>query len=447
MARVSAVVMMPLLAAALDNGVGRTPQMGWSSWNAIGSTVNAAYLRNVTVYLQQHGFKEMGYEYVNVDEGWMLGRDNVTLAPVTDAKAFPPGPGGVSGMKALGDFIHSQGFKYGMYTSRGTKQCARPEYVKRCLHTPPNPPQSCEGSQGYEKEDGLWMIAQGADYIKEDSCGGSSDHATAFADYGRMRDALNASGKPVFFSLCGWHPWYAQPDSGLNYTGGGSLGNSFRISGDGRNWGFLTGAVNTMAAISNFTGPGGWSDPDLLIGPTCSIEGSPCGQTDLQARTQFSLWGLFPAPLMISQDVLSWSKYAEETYTNTAVTSINQDRLGKAAIRIKGANLTFPCAAAPADSDVCTNVWGRELSGARLAFVFVNNGPTATNITCGPACFGQLPMPADAYQIQDAWNVMPILPNIQRDSKTGGFSYTAEVDGGGGSRMFELMVATTTVLS
>ena len=92
-----------------------------------------------------------------------------------------------------------------------------------------------------------------------------------------------------------------------------------------------------------------------------------------------------------------------------------------------------------AGSATCTNVWGRTLSGSRLAFVFVNNGAQQTNVTCGPACFSQLPMPAAAYQIQDVWDLMPIPPNIQRGP--GGFSYTATVPGQGGSRMFELMAA------
>ena len=130
------------------------------------------------------------YEHINVDEGWMLGRNATTLEPVADSKAFP------NGMKALGNFLHSKKLKYGLYTSRGEKQCARPEYQNRCLHTPPNPKTGCMGSNGYEKVDGTWLVQQGADYVKEDSCGGSQDHAIAFSDYRKMRDALNATGKP-----------------------------------------------------------------------------------------------------------------------------------------------------------------------------------------------------------------------------------------------------------
>ena len=130
------------------------------------------------------GLQAQGWKYINVDEGWMLGRDNSTLKPIEDGRAFP------SGMKALGDFIHSEGFLYGMYTSRGATQCARPEYKSRCIHTPPNPAEGCEGSHGYEVVDGQWIVDQGADYLKEDSCGGSQDHATAFSDYAKVHSNI-----------------------------------------------------------------------------------------------------------------------------------------------------------------------------------------------------------------------------------------------------------------
>ena len=142
-----------------------------------------------------------------------------------------------------------------------------PHTAKRCYHFPPNPASQCEGTNGYEVIDAQWMVAAGADYIKEDSCCGSQDHATAFSDYGKMRDALNATGRPVFFSLCGWNDWYAPPDPSVGYKGGYSMGNSWRIHGDGSGWDALSGCTNTMAYLTQYTGPGGWNDPDLLIGP------------------------------------------------------------------------------------------------------------------------------------------------------------------------------------
>ena len=123
--------------------------------------MSESYVQKVADYMVSSGLAAKGYKYCNVDEGWMLGRNDTTLHPIADPKAFP------GGMKALGDYIHKKGLLYGLYTSRGDTQCARPEYQKRCIHTPPNPKQGCEGSHGYETIDGTWLVNQGADYIKE----------------------------------------------------------------------------------------------------------------------------------------------------------------------------------------------------------------------------------------------------------------------------------------
>ncbi len=165
----------------------------------------------------------------------------------------------------------------------------------------------------------------------------------AFSDYAKFRDAMNATGQRVWFSLCGWESWYSPPDPSLNYTGGASLGNSWRIAGDGSGWGPLTNCMNTQAGAANFTGPGGWADPDLLIGPKVYVG----GQTDAQARAQFTMWALFPANLLISQNMLAWSDYALETYSNAELISINQDPLGSAAQRVAGGDLKFPCSGPP----------------------------------------------------------------------------------------------------
>ena len=274
---------LPLLACtllvapgcrALDNGLGLTPQMGYSSWNDCGSVVTEEHLKATATYMISSGLAAKGFNFVNVDEGWFLGRDAKTLDMIEDKKAFP------SGMAGLGEWVHNlvvpgQGkvMKYGLYTSRGVQQCDTPEYKLRCLHTPPNPSVRCEGTQGYEKQDAAWLVKAGADYVKEDSCGGNQTHSVAFSDYAKMRDALNASAtaagrkEAVFFSLCGWETWYGPPDATATSTelpagfgGGPSLGNSYRIHGDGSSWSHLSGCTNTIAAIGQWSKPGGWAE-------------------------------------------------------------------------------------------------------------------------------------------------------------------------------------------
>jgi alpha-galactosidase len=213
----------------------------------------------------------------------------------------------------------------GLYTCRGTCQCGTGSY-------------SAPGSHGYEAADVNWMADAGMDLLKVDSCCGSQDHATAFSDYDKFRDALNATGRHIYFNLCGWEQWYGVPDPALNYTPSG-IANAYRIAGDGSGWGPLTNVMNVISTVWQYTGKQSYADSDLLIGPECYVG----GQTDQQARAQFSMWSLFPSNLIISQNMLAWSDYALETYSNEEVIAINQDSLVLPGSRIVGSDLSFPC--------------------------------------------------------------------------------------------------------
>ena len=399
------------LTLALNNGF-TTPAMGYSTWNDCSSMRDNGpqgwcwnsedHVKNVTLYFKSSGLFHLGYNRINIDEGWLKGRyTNGSL--YEDVEKFP------SGMKGLGDWIKSQGFHYGLYTCRGTCQCSTGTY-------------SATGSYGYEKEDVDWMVQAGADYLKVDSCCGSQDHATAFSDYAKFRDAMNATGKQVWFSLCGWESWYAPV--------GASLGNSWRIAGDGSGWAPLTNCMNVQASVATYSGLGGWNDPDLLIGPKVYVG----GQTDAQARAQFSMWCLFPANLLISQNVLQWTDYALETYSNAEAIAINQDSLGSPAQRVAGTDLTYPCS--PSPSQPCTNIWGRRLSNNRYAMGFVNNGNSPTNITCDASCFAKFLSSSSSPKsvtIRDVWSHADVA------KLTEPFTFTAPVDGSGFAALFTIV--------
>lgn len=367
-------------ARALNNGVGRLPTMGYSSWNDCSSDVSEERIKNITAALLRTGLAANGYTHVDVDEGWLKGRDadgNIVSDPVK----FP------SGMKALGQWIHSQvvpgdgpasgqRMSFGLYTSRGTCQCSTSTY-------------SGPGSAGHVKQDAQYFAAAGADLLKEDSCCGSQDHATAFGDYAAMRDALNATGRPIVFSLCGWRSWYAPV--------GASLGNQWRISGDGRNWQALATAINTNVQLARFAGPGGFNDPDLLQWDgTGSFGPNRDGwyQTELQSRSQMSMWSVMAAPLLMSADISSLSDYQLETWGNAEVIAVDQDAMARQGVRVAGQNLTGTSG---------TNVWGRPLSDGSWALVFVNNGPAATDIECDELCFARMPFPAPGSAARIAW--------------------------------------------
>merc|ERR1711998_508141 len=106
-------------------------------------------------------------------------------------------------------------------------------------------------------------------------------------EYGLMRDALNATGRPIFFSVCGWHDWYARPNPAYNYTGGDSLGNAARIGPDDTNWGGVLANTDIMATVAQYAKPGYWNDPCLLLSK--DWQGN-LRVTELQSRAQFSLW-------------------------------------------------------------------------------------------------------------------------------------------------------------
>jgi len=358
----------------LNNGLGITPQMGYCSWMDTSSGVTEARIKSIADGLVSTGLAKLGYIYVNVDEGWLKSRDS-NGNMVWDSVKFP------SGMKALGDYIHSKGLKYGLYTSRGNVQCSTSQYQG-------------PGSYGYYEQDMKLMASWGMDYLKCDSCGGSQDHQTAFQEYGQIRDALNATGRPVFFSLCGWNYWYA-PE-------GYSLGNSWRIDGDGDNWGYLTAAINAMAYLTQYSSPGGRNDPDLLIGTGVGSYGPDRGgwyQTDLQSRSQFSMWCVFSAPLLISADFLSVSNYALATWSNSEAIEVNQNpghaQFPYSGFRIAGTNLT---------GSAGTNIWGRALNDGSFAVVFLNNYPNDMDITCDQNCFTQMKYaPSSKLMVRDLW--------------------------------------------
>mmetsp|Transcript_20197 Transcript_20197/g.61488 ORF Transcript_20197/g.61488 Transcript_20197/m.61488 type:complete len:362 (+) Transcript_20197:3-1088(+) len=258
------------------------------------------------------------------------------------------------------------------------------------------------------------MAAAGADFIKVDSCCGSQQREEAFADYATMRDALNATGRSIFFALCGWNQWFAPR--------GHELGNSWRIALDGTNWGALSHCANINAPLSRYAKPGAWNDPDLLQGTGVGSNDLPTNPngcfdprhipqssnwylTERQARAQMSLWAAMSAPLLISADPSQVSSTMLEIWGNEEVIAVNQqfrDGGPYQGIRLAGTDLHF-------DPDTRhgsgTNVWGKWLPQNAFALVFVNNGDLAADVYCDRSCY--TPMLSHAHQlvysVRDVW--------------------------------------------
>lgn len=312
-----------------------TPPMGWNSWNKFGCDVSEALIRQAADAIVATGMKDAGYQYVVIDDCWQVSRDEKGVI-VIDAKRFP------SGMKALADYVHSKGLKFGVYSDAGTKTC-----------------QGRPGSYGFEIQDATQYAAWGVDYLKYDWC--SSEGIDAKTAYKTMRAALDASGRQIVFSMCEWgthKPW----------TWARGVGHLWRTTGDivdcwdcKKDWGGhgMVAIVDLNAPLAEFAGPGGWNDPDML-------EVGNGGMTDAEYRAHFSLWALMAAPLMAGNDLGTMSAATREILLNKDVIAIDQDPLGKQGTRVRD------------DGDL--EVWLKPLSDGGVAVVLFNRGLAAKPI-------------------------------------------------------------------
>jgi alpha-galactosidase len=254
-----------------------TPPMGWNSWNKFACDgINERVIRETADAMVSSGMKDAGYEYIVIDDCWQTGRDSSGNI-IVDAKKFP------SGIKALADYIHSKGLKFGIYSCAGNKTCAgRP------------------GSHGHEYQDAISYARWGVDYLKEDWCNTGSQNAKA--SYTLMRDALYKAGRPIVFSLCEWgtnKPWEWAAGIGHLWRTCGDIANNWsKMEGDkGRIWGgSVLANLDLQKGLEEYAGPGHWNDPDML----------EVGNGVLSAaedRAHFSLWCMLAAPLIAGNDL------------------------------------------------------------------------------------------------------------------------------------------------
>ena len=361
---------------ALDNGLARTPPMGWNSWNKFACNVSEDLIKQAADAMVASGMKDAGYQYIVIDDCWQVDRDaqgNI----IADAKRFP------AGIRALSDYVHAKGLKFGLYSDAGTATC-----------------QNRPGGRGYEFQDARQYAAWGVDYLKYDWCNhGTQDSA---ASYSIMRDALAKSGRPIVFSLCEWgstKPWLWARD----------VGNLWRTTGDildkwegTEKWGGL-GVVQILDlqdGLQSYAGPGHWNDPDML-------EVGNGGMSLTEYRAHFSMWCLLAAPLMAGNDIRSMSPDIRDILTNKEVIAIDQDPLGREGRRVKRAD--------------GLEVWGRQLADGSRAVALLNRTGAEAEIT---VTWPDLGYPHHlAAKVRDLW--------AKRDlgEKTG--SFTAAVPGHG----------------
>ena len=312
-----------------------TPPMGWNSWNKFACNVSEELLRQTADAMVKSGMKGAGYQYVIIDDCWQVERDkDGNIIP--DAQRFP------SGMKALGDYIHSLGLKFGIYSDAGVHTCeGRP------------------GARGYEFQDARQYAAWGVDYLKFDWCSTSTQDGPS--SYALMRQALDASGRPIVFSLCEWgtaKPWLWGAKVGGNlWRTTDDIADKF-VNGNKKGGGMLN-VLDLQVGLESYAGPGHWNDPDML-------EVGNGGMTNTEYRSHFSLWSILAAPLLAGNDLRSMTPEIRDILTNKEVIAVDQDALGSEGRRVtKNGDL---------------EVWVKQLKDGSRAVVLFNRGSSLQDI-------------------------------------------------------------------
>jgi alpha-galactosidase len=301
---IAVVIALPATpATALENGLARTPPMGFNNWNttACTSAFNESLVLGIIDIFVNQGLRDAGYQYVNLDDCWAVpapnSRDaNGNLKP--DPTRFP------HGIKFVADYAHARNLKLGIYTSAGTKTCNTLGF---------------SGGLGHEQQDAALFASWGIDYLKYDNC--NNQNVDAQLRYTTMRDALLATGRPICYSITEW----GRTGPPKVWEWGKDVGNLWRTTGDiSDNWSSMISKAQFNRTLSQWAGPGHWNDPDML-------EVGNGGMTPTEYRTHFSLWAIMAAPLLIGSDLRSVNADTFAILKNADVIAIDQDTLGRQA--------------------------------------------------------------------------------------------------------------------
>ena len=355
----------PALHNVPSNGLAKTPPMGWNSWNLFAGRIDDQTVRTMADALVSSGMRDAGYIYLNIDDTW---------EGVRDAQGNLPSNHKFPDMKALADYVHSKGLKLGIYSGPGPRTCA-----------------GYPASYGHEEQDAKTFAAWGIDYLKYDWCSASRVYKNDYLQpvYQKMGDALQATGRPIVYSLCEYGLGSVEkwgPEVG---------GNLWRTTGDIRDeWSSMIGNVEKQVPTAPYAGPGHWNDPDML-------EIGNGHMTDDEYRTHMSLWVLTASPLLAGNDIRTMSDATKAILLNKEVIAVDQDPLGKQASPVKNGDL---------------ETWVKPLADGDVAVGVVNLGSAAAQATVKA---GDLQLPGKVKKARDLW--------AHKDVKFTGGAYSAEV--------------------
>lgn len=292
--------------------LGLTPPMGWNSWNTFTWDINEKLIQEVADTFITEGYKDAGYEYIVIDDCWSLKERDKDGNLVADPEKFP------SGIKALADYIHAKGLKFGIYSCTGTHTCA-----------------GYPGSFEHEFQDAALFAEWGVDFLKYDYCfkprNISGEHL-----YKRMSMALKNSGRDILFSACNWG------EDNVTQWIRESGAHMYRSTGDIQDqWESIKKLAISQLDKAAFTGSFCHNDLDMLVvgmyggSNNGFIKSGVNGCSDNEYKTHFSLWSIMGSPLMIGSDIRSANQVTKDILLNPDLISINQDMESRGAYRIK----------------------------------------------------------------------------------------------------------------
>lgn len=382
-----------VIRLAVGDTIALTPPMGWNSWNIWSYRVTEESVKVAANALNESGLADYGWAYINIDDWWEMNNSGIpkiqmreqevghedVIGPARDAqgrilpnRAFPD-------MKALADYVHSFGFKIGLYSSPGTVTCGK-----------------CEGSYQHEMQDATSWAEWGFDYLKYDWCSyakiyneimkqpGADIRAEHIRPYAVMNECLKKQNRDIVFSycqygMCGSHEWGRE--------NGANCFRSYEDLKDG--WTWMELAINSRinGEFWKYTGPGFWADPDMMIiGDQSSY--NVFHQTHLTPNEQYthvSVWSMIGSPLLIGCNLAKLDDFTYGLLSNREVIAISQDRLGMVARRVRHTDIE--------------SVWVRQLSDGDWAIAIINRFPMVKRITVDLSELGI----EGTYYVRDCW--------------------------------------------